>query len=134
MKERKKPTQSWIEKSKNEIENADRLLAERQEQLNDIRIKKLLYADSEAFKIGYEAGFSKACELLHDFAFLVHQMRKMQGDYSILNGRITYKVNNGINVYEDEYLKHVELMNQMVALEDKVDIWIKENYPNLMDD
>ena len=40
MRERKKPSQSWIERSKSEIENADRLLAERQEQLKEIRKKK----------------------------------------------------------------------------------------------
>lgn len=40
MKQRKKPSQSWIERSKYEIENADRLLAERQEQLKEIRKKK----------------------------------------------------------------------------------------------
>ena len=40
MKQRKKPSQSWIERSKYEIENADRLLAERQEQLKKIRKEK----------------------------------------------------------------------------------------------
>lgn len=40
MKQRKKPSQSWIERSKYEIENADRLLAERQEQLKEILKKK----------------------------------------------------------------------------------------------
>lgn len=40
MKQRKKPSQSWIERSKYEIENADRLLAERQEQLKEIRKEK----------------------------------------------------------------------------------------------
>ena len=40
MRKRKKPSQSWIEKSKYEIENADRLLAERSEQLKEIREKK----------------------------------------------------------------------------------------------
>ena len=40
MRERKKPFLSWIERSKYEIENADRLLAERQEQLKEIRKKK----------------------------------------------------------------------------------------------
>ena len=40
MRERKKPSQSWIERSKYEIENAGRLLAERQEQLKEIRKKK----------------------------------------------------------------------------------------------
>lgn len=65
---------------------------------------------------------------LKEFASLVKQMRGAQMDYSILNGRITYKVNNGVNVDKDEYLKHAELMNQMVALEDKVDTWMQENY------
>ena len=59
MKERKKPTQSWVERSKHEIEHEEELLAKRLELLNDIRIKKLLYEDSEAFKIGYEAGFAR---------------------------------------------------------------------------
>lgn len=40
MRERKKPSQSWIEKAKYEIENYDRLLAERQEQLKKIREMK----------------------------------------------------------------------------------------------
>ena len=41
MKERKKPSQSWIERSKYEIENADRLLAERIEKVKEIRKKKV---------------------------------------------------------------------------------------------
>lgn len=40
MRARKKPSHSWIKRSKYEIENADRLLAERQEQLKKIRKKK----------------------------------------------------------------------------------------------
>ena len=40
MRERKKPSQSWIERSKYEIENADRLLTERQDMLKEIRKKK----------------------------------------------------------------------------------------------
>ena len=40
MKERKKPTQSWTLRSKHEIENADRLLAERIEKVKEIRKKK----------------------------------------------------------------------------------------------
>ena len=40
MKERKKPTLSWVEKARYEIANADRLLAERQEQLKKIREMK----------------------------------------------------------------------------------------------
>lgn len=42
MRARKKPSQSWIERCKYEIENADRLLAERQEQLKKIREKKTM--------------------------------------------------------------------------------------------
>ena len=42
MRERKKPSQSWIERSKYEIENANKLLAERQEQLKKIREKKAM--------------------------------------------------------------------------------------------
>lgn len=42
MRKRKKPSQSWIERSKYEIDNADRLLAERQEQLKKIRKKKTM--------------------------------------------------------------------------------------------
>ena len=40
MRERKKPSQSWMQRSKYEIENADRLLAERQERLKLIREMK----------------------------------------------------------------------------------------------
>ena len=40
MKERKKPSQSWIERSKYEIENEEKLLAERAEQLKKIREMK----------------------------------------------------------------------------------------------
>ena len=40
MRERKKPSQSWIDRSKYEIENADRLLAERLERLKEIRKMK----------------------------------------------------------------------------------------------
>lgn len=41
MRERKKPSQSWLERSKYEIENADRLLAERIEKVKEIRKKKV---------------------------------------------------------------------------------------------
>ena len=40
MRNRKKPSQSWIERTKYEIANADRLLAERIEKLKEIRRKK----------------------------------------------------------------------------------------------
>ena len=115
MRERKKPSQSWIEKSKYEIENEEELLAKRIELLNDIRIKKLLYQDSEAFKVGYEAGFAKACEMLHDFAEMVGKMREAQKIYSDM-------FPTGYGCYAP------------TELEAEVDTWIKENYPHLMED
>lgn len=42
MRERKKPSQSWMQRSKYEIDNADKLLVERQEQLKKIREKKAM--------------------------------------------------------------------------------------------
>ena len=122
MKERKKPTQSWVAKSKNEIENADRLLIKRTGELKRIRmikkheINKLLYQDSEAFKVGYEAGFAKACEMLHDFALLVRKMRKAQS-----------------NFYRDKRREQYAYKN-MRNKEGNVDAWIRENYPNLMEE
>ena len=53
MKERNKPTKSFIARCTEEIEK-------------------------EAFKEGYEAGFTKSCEMLHDFAKTVYEMRKRQ--------------------------------------------------------
>ena len=53
MRERKKPTKSFIARSIEEIEK-------------------------EAFQKGYEAGFVKACEMLQDFAKTVYGMRKRQ--------------------------------------------------------
>ena len=37
MRERKKPSQSWVQRSKYEIENADKLLAERIEKVKELR-------------------------------------------------------------------------------------------------
>ena len=50
MRKRKKPSQSWIERSKYEIENADRLLAERIEKVKEIRKMKGNNMNSEQFK------------------------------------------------------------------------------------
>ena len=49
MKQRKKPSQSWIESSKYEIENADRLLAERQEQLKNVREMRGYISDYDGY-------------------------------------------------------------------------------------
>ena len=122
MRERKKPSQSWMGKTRYEFEHEDELLAERLELLNDIRIKKLLYADSEAFKIGYEAGFAKACEMLHDFAKTVYEMRKRQ--------RAVERAMTEC----DDYSELTILVNSAEDWEAEVDVWIGMNYPDLMED
>ena len=122
MKERKKPTQSWTLRSKHEIENADRLLAERIEKVKEIRVNKLLYQDSEAFKVGWEAGFSKACEMLHDFAKTVYEMRKRQR-----------AVERAMSE-SDDYSELTILVNSAEDWEAEVDAWIGMNYPNLMEE
>ena len=122
MKERKKPTQSWIEKSKNEIMHEEELLAKRMELLNDVRIKKLLYQDSEAFKVGYEVGFSKACEMLHDFAKTVYEMRKRQ--------RTVERAMTEC----DDYSELTILVNSAEEWEAEVDAWIGMNYQHLMEE
>ena len=122
MRERKKPSQSWMEKTRYEFEHEDELLAERLELLNDIRTKKLLYADSEAFKIGYEAGFTKACEILHDFAKTVYGMRERQ--------RAVERAMTEC----DDYSELTILVNSAEDWEAEVDVWIGMNYPDLMED
>ena len=41
MRKRKKPSRSWIEKAKYEIENAENILAKKIEALKEIRKKKI---------------------------------------------------------------------------------------------
>ena len=115
MKERKKPTQSWIAKSKHEIENADRLLAERIEQVRENR-------PIEVFVDGYEAGFAKACEMLYDFAKMVYEMRKRQ------------KAVERAMTESDDYSELTIYINSAEDWEAEVDAWIKENYPHLMEE
>lgn len=64
-----------------------------------------------AFIAGYEEGFAKACEVLHDFAYNVFEMRKLQGYGGTLN---------------EEAL--AQLNKRRWAAEDKVDTWLIENY------
>ena len=122
MRERKKPTQSWIARSKHEIENADRLLAERIEKVKDSRANKLLYQDSEAFKVGYEAGFAKACDMLYDFAKRVYEMRKRQ------------RAVERAMTESDDYSELTIYINSAEDWEAEVDSWIGMNYPHLMED
>ena len=109
MKERNKPPKSFIARSIEEIEK-------------------------EAFKKGYEAGFAQACEITHDFAELVSKMMAAQSEEVILDARIKLKKSGGIKVEEADYKKHNDAILQMNECESKVNTWIKENYPHLMED
>ena len=102
--------------------------------MEETEVKKLLYQDSEAFKVGYEAGFAKACEMLHDFAEMVYQMMEAQHDEAIMNARLNFKVNGGFKIEEAEYAKHNDMILRMYKCESQVRNWIKENYPHLMED
>ena len=108
MKERNKPTKSFIARSIEEIEK-------------------------EAFKKGYEAGFSKAW-MIHDFAELVSKMLKAQEDEVILDARIKLKASGGIKVEEVDYIKHNTAILHRAEYESKVYTWIRENYPYLLED
>ena len=115
MRQRKKPTQSWIARSKHEIENADRLLEERIEKVKENK-------PTEAFIAGYEAGFAKACDMLYDFAKRVYEMRKRQ------------KAVERAMTESDDYSELTIYINSAEDWEAEVDAWIRENYPNLMED
>ena len=97
MKERNKPTKSFIERSIEEIEK-------------------------EAFREGYEAGFAKACEMLHDFAKTVYEMRKRQ--------RVVERAMTEC----DDYSELTILVNSAEDWEAEVDSWIGMNYPDLMEE
>lgn len=90
--------------------------------MKDTEVKKLLYQDSEAFKVGWEAGFSKACEMLHDFAKTVYEMRKRQR-----------AVERAMSE-SDDYSELTILVNSAEDWEAEVDAWIGMNCPNLMED
>ena len=85
MKERKKPTQSWIGRSIEEIEK-------------------------EAFEKGWEAGFADACEITHKFAEMVYKMRKAQEEERITRGWIT-ESSEGMT----RHLRHLERRQDLEA-------------------
>ena len=97
MKERKKPSKSFIARSIEEIEK-------------------------EAFNKGWEAGFAKACEITHDFAKTVYEMRKRQ--------RAVERAMTEC----DDYSELTILVNNAEDWEAEVDSWIGMNYPHLMED
>lgn len=63
---------------------------------------------------------------LKEFVSLVKRMREAQQDFTILDGRLTYKVNSGVKVGEKEYQEHSDAMYKMITLEGEVDDIIKE--------
>ena len=83
--------------------------------MKDTEVNRLVYQDSEAFKKGYEVGFAKACEILHDFAHDVYSMRYAQSDEQA-----------AIENSDQDKAHRFGLCAR--ELEDKVDTWIRENY------
>ena len=61
-----------------------------------------------------------------DFIALVRKMREAQTEFTILDGRIAYKINKNIKIDAEEYAEHSALMYQMVSLESEVDEYLKK--------
>ena len=74
-----------------------------------------------AFVAGWEAGFTKACEITHDFAVLVSRMRKKQWNAGMITGE------------EDMDFIDMVFVEQREA-EREVDTWIRENYEHLLEE
>lgn len=62
----------------------------------------------------------------YDFIALVKKMRDAQTDFTILDGRVAYKINKNIKIDAEEYAEHSALMYQMVSLESEVDEYLKK--------
>lgn len=61
-----------------------------------------------------------------DFISLVKRMREAQTEFTILDGRVAYKINKNIKIDAEEYAEHSALMYQMVSLESEVDEYLKK--------
>jgi hypothetical protein len=61
-----------------------------------------------------------------EFVSLVKCMREAQTEFTILDGRIAYKINKNIKIDTEEYAEHSALMYQMVSLESEVDEYLKK--------
>lgn len=61
-----------------------------------------------------------------DFLSLVKRMREAQTEFTILDGRVAYKINKNIKIDAEEYAEHSALMYQMVSLESEVDEYLKK--------
>jgi hypothetical protein len=60
------------------------------------------------------------------FVSLVKRMREAQTEFTILDGRVAYKINKNIKIDTEEYAEHSALMYQMVSLESEVDEYLKK--------
>lgn len=63
---------------------------------------------------------------LLEFVSLVKRMREAQDNFTILDGRLTYKVNSGVKVDEKDYQEHSDAMYKMMTLEGEVDEYLKK--------
>lgn len=61
-----------------------------------------------------------------EFISLVKRMREAQTEFTILDGRVAFKINKNIKIDAEEYAEHSALMYQMVSLESEVDEWLKK--------
>ena len=61
-----------------------------------------------------------------EFASLVKRMREAQKEFTILDGRVAYKINQNIKIEAEEYAEHAARMYQMVSLESEVDEYLKK--------
>ena len=61
-----------------------------------------------------------------DFISLAKRMREAQTEFTILDGRVAYKINKNIKIDNEEYAEHSALMYQMVSLESEVDEYLKK--------
>lgn len=78
----------------------------------------------EVIKLAKEVAV--ACKENIDFTCLVKRMREAQDNFTILDGRLTYKVNSGVKVDEKDYQEHSDAMYKMMTLEGEVDEYLKE--------
>jgi hypothetical protein len=61
-----------------------------------------------------------------EFVSLVKRMREAQTEFTILDGRVAFKINKNIKIDAEEYAEHSALMYQMISLESEVDEYLKK--------
>ena len=61
-----------------------------------------------------------------DFIAIVKRLREAQTEFTILDGRVAYKINKNIKINAEECAEHSALMYKMVILESEVDEYLKK--------